>query len=94
MNPEIYSKKELLDYYNKVLVEQQKCVVQFCPISSSKCIVVYRKDYSDFSKDLAKKIGPDLVLSVNKLIISSSLGRLYSNNDKKEEILAILSSLP
>ena len=93
-DPTIYSKKELIDDYTNALTERNKYRVYFCPISSSKCLIVYSREYSNFFKDLAIRIGPDPALSVNKRIVETSLCAVYSCSDKKEEISEILNSLP
>ncbi len=93
MNPEIYLNVDLSEC-RKALAEQQRYVVHICPISSSKCLLAYRKDYSNFFKDFAMKMGPDPVLSVNRLIVYSSFGRVYSSGDKDKEISEILRSSP
>jgi len=93
-SPEIHTKKELTDFALNALKEQNRYMIFVCPLSSSHCLFVYRKDYVEFLRDFATKIGPNPVMFVNKLMILGCLGTVYSGYDRKEEIQSILHSLP
>jgi len=94
MNPAIHEQKELMKYYMESFTKAHKHNVFFCPISNAHCLVAYRKDYENFTIDFINFLGPDMVTSINKLVVEQSFFNVYSGENKTNEIASILQYLP
>lgn len=92
-DPRLYNDKELMNNLDKFFEISYKYTVFICPLSKSQCLFVHRKDYKNFVFEFFGRFGPDITPFVNKLMIESSFGKIYSGTDISADVSATLQSM-